>query len=144
MPLSVIVCRPDNQTSKTVLNGAVSFYLDTFVKSRVARFTYGAECQMLSKPHPHNEANRRIETGVDGAKYVQGQFDIILEKHALSAQTHRAPRRKIVTGHSENRTIDYDVVLILGLTELKAQILWFEKGVEAQGPARLIYPREGV
>ncbi|KIK93910.1 hypothetical protein PAXRUDRAFT_144008 [Paxillus rubicundulus Ve08.2h10] len=36
-------------------------------------------------------------------------------------------------------TVDYDVVLLFGLTELKAQISWKENGVEHRGPASVVY-----
>lgn len=35
--------------------------------------------------------------------------------------------------------IDYDVVLLFGLTELKAQISWMENGVEMRTPASIAY-----
>ncbi|PCH36679.1 hypothetical protein WOLCODRAFT_157378 [Wolfiporia cocos MD-104 SS10] len=34
---------------------------------------------------------------------------------------------------------EYKVVLICGLTELKAQIIWEENGVEKRGPATIVY-----
>ncbi|KAJ7157441.1 hypothetical protein C8R46DRAFT_1226024 [Mycena filopes] len=36
-------------------------------------------------------------------------------------------------------TRGFDVVLSLGLTELKAEIAWIENGVEKRGPAQLVY-----
>ncbi|XP_006460478.1 hypothetical protein AGABI2DRAFT_203545 [Agaricus bisporus var. bisporus H97] len=35
--------------------------------------------------------------------------------------------------------IEVDIVLLFGVTELKAQIAWIEKGEEKRGPARIIY-----
>ncbi|PFH46144.1 hypothetical protein AMATHDRAFT_8154 [Amanita thiersii Skay4041] len=35
--------------------------------------------------------------------------------------------------------IDYDVILLFGLTELRAQIGWKENGVEKRGPASVVY-----
>lgn len=35
--------------------------------------------------------------------------------------------------------LDIEVVLSFGLTELKAQIAWFENGIEKRGPAELVY-----
>jgi len=35
--------------------------------------------------------------------------------------------------------IDYEIVLVLGLTELKAYICWDENGIERRSPAKVIY-----
>ncbi|KAJ3508524.1 hypothetical protein NMY22_g16586 [Coprinellus aureogranulatus] len=43
-PLGIAVSRPDAHVNKAVSNGAVSFYLDGVVGSRVARATYGVGC----------------------------------------------------------------------------------------------------
>ncbi|KAH9839850.1 uncharacterized protein C8Q71DRAFT_465196 [Rhodofomes roseus] len=37
---------------------------------------------------------------------------------------------------------DFKVILLLGLTEMKAQIAWWENGVEQRTPARLVYDNE--
>ncbi|EIW80674.1 hypothetical protein CONPUDRAFT_125506 [Coniophora puteana RWD-64-598 SS2] len=39
-------------------------------------------------------------------------------------------------------SIDYDVVLLFGLTELQAQISWIEEGVEKRSPATVVYDDE--
>jgi len=35
--------------------------------------------------------------------------------------------------------LDYDIVLLFGLTELKAQISWMHEGVERRSPASIVY-----
>ncbi|KAK2464384.1 hypothetical protein APHAL10511_003531 [Amanita phalloides] len=35
--------------------------------------------------------------------------------------------------------VEFDVVLLFGLTELKAQIAWMQNGVEKRGPASIVY-----
>jgi len=35
--------------------------------------------------------------------------------------------------------LNYDVILSFGLTELKAQICWKERGVEKRSPAKIVY-----
>ncbi|KAK2462913.1 hypothetical protein APHAL10511_005111 [Amanita phalloides] len=42
-------------------------------------------------------------------------------------------------GGREYYTIELDVVLLFGLTELKAQIAWMEDGVDKRGPASVVY-----
>jgi len=34
---------------------------------------------------------------------------------------------------------DFDIVLLFGMTELKAQLSWIENGQEKRGPARVVY-----
>ncbi|KAJ2917710.1 hypothetical protein MD484_g2727, partial [Candolleomyces efflorescens] len=40
-------------------------------------------------------------------------------------------------------TLDFEIVLLFGLTELKAQIAYVEDGVEKRGPATVLYDKEG-
>ncbi|KAJ2922263.1 hypothetical protein H1R20_g14830, partial [Candolleomyces eurysporus] len=40
--------------------------------------------------------------------------------------------------------INYDIVLLFGLTELKAQIAYMERGVEKRGTAAVIYDDDGL
>ncbi|KAJ2923593.1 hypothetical protein H1R20_g13503, partial [Candolleomyces eurysporus] len=39
--------------------------------------------------------------------------------------------------------IDFDIVLLFGLTELKAQIAYMDNGVEKRGPATVLYDNDG-
>lgn len=38
--------------------------------------------------------------------------------------------------------MDYEVALLFGLTELKAQLIWKEKGVEKRSNAKIVYDVE--
>jgi len=51
---------------------------------------------------------------------------------AVSPTVHRERGRRYYT-------IEYDVVLLFGLTELQAHIRWVEKGVVRRSPAAIIY-----
>ncbi|PFH47317.1 hypothetical protein AMATHDRAFT_6868 [Amanita thiersii Skay4041] len=42
-------------------------------------------------------------------------------------------------GQTKFYVLDFDVVLLFGLTELKAHIAWKENGVEKRGPASIVY-----
>ncbi|KAK0476521.1 hypothetical protein EDD18DRAFT_1385271 [Armillaria luteobubalina] len=39
-------------------------------------------------------------------------------------------------------TLKFDIILLFGKPELKAQICWKENGVEKRGPARVVYDRD--
>jgi len=67
------------------------------------------------------------------------------EKHAFSHLcTVRADTSAVSPAMHRERgrryyTIEYDVVLLFGLTELQAHIRWVEKGVVKRSPATIIY-----
>ncbi|KAI0318148.1 hypothetical protein OF83DRAFT_1057355 [Amylostereum chailletii] len=68
--------RPDNHTGKAVAVGAVSFYIDHFVSTRVARLTYGTTC---SRPYQRYDTSHRSRCGkvfqkVNGKPYLPGGF----------------------------------------------------------------------
>ncbi|KAF8333713.1 hypothetical protein F5887DRAFT_1259717 [Amanita rubescens] len=45
---------------------------------------------------------------------------------------------------SKYYALEFDIVLLLGLTELKAQIAWIENGVEKRGPVSIVYDPDSV
>ncbi|KAI0310024.1 hypothetical protein OF83DRAFT_1071189 [Amylostereum chailletii] len=68
--------RPDNHTGKAVALGAVSFHIDHFVSTRVARLTYGTTC---SRPYQRYDASHRsrcdkVFQKVNGKPYLPGGF----------------------------------------------------------------------
>ena len=68
--------------SKAVSDGAISFYLDHFVRTRVSTVTYGTFC---SKPYNSSDPEhvRRQDntfTNPSGTKMINDMFDIILPK----------------------------------------------------------------
>ncbi|KAJ7578258.1 hypothetical protein C8J56DRAFT_359740 [Mycena floridula] len=42
-------------------------------------------------------------------------------------------------GRPPHYRIEFEIILLFGLTELKAQIAWKENGIERRGPARIVY-----
>jgi len=38
--------------------------------------------------------------------------------------------------------IEYDIIILFGLTEFKAQFAWMENGVEKRGPAQILFDTE--
>ncbi|KAG2104014.1 uncharacterized protein F5147DRAFT_615286 [Suillus discolor] len=199
LPLGINFCRPDAHANKAVADGAVSFYIDHLVSSRVARVTYGIECKwQYNFQDPEHLARRhKAVIDVDGKTYIQEQFESILLKGTQVSEQRefrkpffatrkslaecksystdimcykgalREPRwldierssfATLCTIHADLRELSrtlrpkrsaldqskyyefgFDVVLLFGCTELKAQISWKEKGVEMRGPASIVY-----
>ncbi|KAI0750426.1 hypothetical protein C8Q74DRAFT_1452763 [Fomes fomentarius] len=82
LDLHLTLYRPDSQTSKAVAIGAVSFYIDNFVKARVMQFTYGIEVQVnYDASDPDHYARRHTKyTTPSGREVVNQRFSTILEK----------------------------------------------------------------
>ena len=68
--------------SKAVAEGAASFFLDQFVTSRVAKFTYGAELSRYYDELDHEHWSRRdqIITMPSGKQRIPGGFSVALAK----------------------------------------------------------------
>ncbi|KAG2063017.1 hypothetical protein BDR04DRAFT_1111856 [Suillus decipiens] len=190
IPLGIRFCRPNAHVNKAVADGAVSFYIDHLVSSRVARATYGIECNTLydSQDPQHLARQHKSFIQVTGELRIPGHFqsillkgtqvselrefrksffttrtslvacrsantDIMCYKGALVhpqwldvdrssfstlctiqadvdelSQTLRP--KKSATGQSYYYQIDFDIIILFGQTELKAQISWEDKGVE--------------
>ncbi|KAF6752177.1 hypothetical protein DFP72DRAFT_905143 [Ephemerocybe angulata] len=194
--LGITVSRPDTHVNKAVADGAVSFYLDRAVISRVSRLTYGLEVFETYNPTNPEHAKREHRASVHpatGVRVLYGAFSTILPKNTRvksdrefrksfywSAVNPRELRSKEIDILSYRGTginirwiddpdlyptvctvkadtsilkpkvsasptgkkyheIFYDVILMFGLTELKAQIAYMQDGVEQRGPAQVIY-----
>ena len=63
-------------------DGAISFYLDHFVRTRVSKITYGTFYKILYDPNDadHKSRSHKVFTSVSGHKRICDSFDIILPK----------------------------------------------------------------
>lgn len=70
------------RSNKAVSDGAVSFYLDHFVRTRVAKFTYGQFCTLKYDPSNPDHVRRSANSFVSyaGEQRLPGYFDVILQK----------------------------------------------------------------
>ncbi|KAG1734623.1 hypothetical protein EDB19DRAFT_1638867 [Suillus lakei] len=187
LPLGINFCRPDAHANKAVADGAVSFYIDHLVSSRVARATYGIECitPYNSQDREHLSRQHKSIIDVSGGTFIPDYFQSILLKgtqvselrefrksfyitrtslaacksastdimcykgalqepqwldierpsfsalctiHADLSELSRALRPQISTvDRSIYYKVDFDVIILFGHTELKAQISWQEK-----------------
>ncbi|KAF5321819.1 hypothetical protein D9619_002183 [Psilocybe cf. subviscida] len=88
-PLGLHIIRPDNHVNKAVSDGAISFYLDHFVQSRIAKVTYGTLCRILYDPFdPHHVARKSMTlTTVSGETRLDHGFSVILPKNTQVSET---------------------------------------------------------
>ncbi|KAF6752161.1 hypothetical protein DFP72DRAFT_1171705 [Ephemerocybe angulata] len=196
-PLGITVSRPDSHVNKAVSNGAVSFFLDSLVSSRVSRATYGMEVDVDydSTDREHMKRGRSVYIHPStGVPMLSGGFSAILDKgvevkttqefqrgYLLRRQTRESlktysseilaytgdlPNPQLVDEDPDNFAavckveadtsavtpsvrenaagetyyeIRFSVVLLFGLTELKAQVAYEENGVEKRGPAAVVF-----
>ena len=69
-------------SNKAVSDGAISFYLDHYVRSRVAKVTYGYKASILYIPSDseHIKRNTALHTHADGFRYLHDGFRVVLPK----------------------------------------------------------------
>jgi len=98
-PRGLSFCRPDRHVyvrsffllanncslynrNKAVADGAISFYLDHFVATRISRFSYGTSCVATFDPSDIDHVIRSSTTdySCSGERIIPGVFDIILPK----------------------------------------------------------------
>jgi len=187
--------KPHTNTNKAVAVGAVSFYIDRFVRGRISKFTYGVPYFAIYSPFNPEHVKREDKTHIDleGDKCVPDAFATLLSKgtKVLESREIRTTVSAVREGASgevwagitkydgnqkEPEWVDierdrfetlchvvadipassytrkpgisgkmcsvykFDVVLMVGLTELKAQIRWLDSnGKEKSGDAVIVY-----
>ncbi|KAF8161579.1 hypothetical protein B0H34DRAFT_701592 [Crassisporium funariophilum] len=196
-PLGLNILRPENHVNKAVSDGAISFYLDHFVRTRVSKITYGNFCHIPYDPNAadHKERAKNTFISVSGNKRISDSFDVILPKNTQVSETKEfkksyfresesknefkaatfsvwcyrgnvaSPRWKDVDAKNYTKLcsieadlshlplsprnkpsakgtfyrLDYEIVLLFGLTELKAQVAWKENGVDKRSATKIVY-----
>ena len=80
--LVVTSCDDFHRSNKAVAVGAISFYLDRFVKGRILRFTYGTPRNAPYSPSNPDHVRREHKTYINlmGEKRVRGAFHTMLSK----------------------------------------------------------------
>ncbi|KAG2129869.1 uncharacterized protein EDB93DRAFT_1095170 [Suillus bovinus] len=182
--LGISFSRPDNHCNKAVADGAVSYFIDHLVSSRVTRFTYGTECSVPFNPFDmeHRARQKQVFRSASGILALPRAFSSILTKGTRVSEQQEfsetfAIRRynqaacnqidvgimsykgllpkpdwmdterntsKIAEKLTPKRSaegstyyaMEIKVILLFGLTELKAGISW-EDGVSHQFPGSI-------
>ncbi|KAG6369858.1 hypothetical protein JVT61DRAFT_13418 [Boletus reticuloceps] len=116
----VHLCGPSGHPNKAVADGAVSSYVDPLVTLRTSRYTGD-----LPDPAWKDKEPTCFTT----------LCTVLADTSAIAHSLH--PQR----GHRGDNyySLYFDVILLLGLTELKAQISWDDRGVEKRSPASIVY-----
>jgi len=88
-PMGFNVVRPENHVNKAVSDGALSYYLDHFVKKRVAKITYGNFCHIRFNPaDPEHKIREHTSfTSISGQRRIPEAFDTILARNAQVSET---------------------------------------------------------
>ncbi|KDR71211.1 hypothetical protein GALMADRAFT_143923 [Galerina marginata CBS 339.88] len=91
----LILFVPESPVNKAVSDGAVSFYVDHFVRTRVSKLTYGTRSEPLFNPiNPvHKLREGIVFDGPDGSKHVPYGFDVVLAKDIQVSETKEFCRR---------------------------------------------------
>ncbi|PPR05624.1 hypothetical protein CVT24_002810 [Panaeolus cyanescens] len=88
-PAGIEVFRPKQPVNKSASDGAISFYLDHYVRSRVSRVTYGCFHDIPFDPSSpdHREREKRAFVSMGGERRIHDVFDIILPKDTQVSET---------------------------------------------------------
>ncbi|THU88822.1 hypothetical protein K435DRAFT_830475 [Dendrothele bispora CBS 962.96] len=89
-PTGLNLCRPQNYSNKAVADGALSFYLDHFVTSRIARWCYGTMVDVpfdASDPEHVLRKHTCVIKSTTDRRMIPGLFDTILLKNTSVAET---------------------------------------------------------
>jgi hypothetical protein len=199
--LGISFSRPDNHCNKAVADGAVSYFIDHLVSSRVSRFTYGTECSVPFNPFDmeHRARQKDVFRSASGILALPRAFSSILTKGIRVSEqqefsetfairrvnqtacnqvevgimsyrgllpkpdwmdierslfstlcTIRADTSKIAEKLTPKRSaegstyyaMEIKVILLFGLTELKAVISWEDGEEEIRTPAVVVYDDE--
>ncbi|KAF8873975.1 hypothetical protein CPB84DRAFT_1817940 [Gymnopilus junonius] len=145
-------------TNKAVSHGTISFYLDHSVQSRVSKFTYGTmlEGTQVSENNEFKKTYTWISDSKQAFKFMdsiwcyRGNLANPKWKDEDTDNYSKVCYIEVDLSHvklekqrnSEKKkfyTVQYSIVLLFGMTELKAQIAWTEKRLSFRSPAKIIY-----
>ncbi|THU77589.1 hypothetical protein K435DRAFT_702024 [Dendrothele bispora CBS 962.96] len=124
-PMGLNLCRPQNYSNKAVADGAVSFYLDHFVASRIARWHYGSKIRLFFRASDPEHVLREQTSYIDpvsGERRIPNFFDTILSKNTKVAETTEFRRRYERTFENEPRFDREPMVTIIRCYRGKQQI----------------------
>ncbi|EDR07836.1 uncharacterized protein LACBIDRAFT_327574 [Laccaria bicolor S238N-H82] len=81
-PLGYNVIRPVNHLNKAVADGAISFYIDHYVHTRVSKFDYGQFSNVRYDPQnsEHEARYKDSYVSLSGQRNIKNSFSVILPK----------------------------------------------------------------
>ncbi len=86
---SLTVIRPESHINKAVSDGAISFYLDHFVRTRISKYTYGSfgNIEYDARYSSHRERRHKAKQFPSGIKVLPDHFTTILPKDTQVNET---------------------------------------------------------
>ncbi|KAF9478439.1 hypothetical protein BDN70DRAFT_933391 [Pholiota conissans] len=119
----VNIHRPDAHIDKAVSDGAISFYLDHIMRTRISKVTYGTFRAIPYDPCNSDHLHRRMEAYVSpsGIMLIDGFFSIILPKNTQISETQEF-RREYST--------DYDSSINLETHRLEEKVICYQGNIE--------------
>ena len=86
---SLTVIRPESHINKAVSDGAISFYLDHFVRTRVSKYTYGSfgNIEYDASDPSHQERQHKARRFPSGIRVLPDHFTTILAKDTQVGET---------------------------------------------------------
>ncbi|KAF9047821.1 hypothetical protein BJ165DRAFT_1387797 [Panaeolus papilionaceus] len=128
-PKGIDVSRPDpNRVNKAIADGAISFYLDGFVTSRMAKFDYGQEIYVdyLASKESHRSRSGKVEVDCVGRAILVGAFDKILTKgtKVTEADEFRCAYHRTALTKDELAEINTEIICYRGNLR---DVEWFDE-----------------
>ncbi|KAF8161604.1 hypothetical protein B0H34DRAFT_386789 [Crassisporium funariophilum] len=188
--LGYSVVRPDHHVNKAVADGAISYYIDHYVQTRVSKLTYGSKGSIdyNSSNAEHRSRAHKTFTSVSGIRRIDSIFWVILATNTQVPETNEIRRAhywefyttaamnsaktylycyrgtigdaawmdtdpdkyfelctiEVDMSHLAHSSsvevikkpsgtyykVHYDIIMLFGGTEIKAQLAWKDNGVE--------------
>ncbi|KAG1734631.1 hypothetical protein EDB19DRAFT_1896424 [Suillus lakei] len=150
--LGISFSRPDSHCNKAVADGAVSYFIDHLVSSRVSRFAYGTECSVPFNPFDmeHRARQKQAQQGTRVSEQQEFSETFAIRRYNQTAcnqvevgimsyrgllpkpewidterNTSKIAEKLTPKRSAEGSTyyaMEIKVILLFGLTELKAVI----------------------
>jgi len=86
------VVRPDHHVNKAVADGAISYYIDHFVQTRVSKLTYGSKGSIDYDASDPEHRRRPTFTAISGIKRIDSVFWVILSGNKQVPETNEIRR----------------------------------------------------
>jgi len=86
------VVRPDHHVNKAVADGAISYYIDHFVQTRVSKLTYGSKGSIDYDASDAEHQKRVTFTAISGVKRIDRVFWVILSGNKQVPETNEIRR----------------------------------------------------
>lgn len=108
--------RPDAHLNKAVAEGALSFHIDHYVTSRVAKYTYGSKCSRSYEPAniDHKKRGARAYVSPHGKKMLDDGFQAVLLKGTKVTEETEFERKFQMMSRFGLERIECDVMCYRG------------------------------